>query len=463
MTKLTRQPTESSQIDYPARYERFSLQENPFPPEPTINKDSQDRRINGDIYENEIRKLEFEQIQKSFLRQSLSMPNHLRLGYIVDTSYIGRGNGKSAFLVNLQNKINNDFCLDISGGINKSFAIYVQPEPGGRTKSFMSFLDALFSAIIRADMVNIVLASLRLTAINTLYPAKKFQLTDEELVQNLLSENWFEKEGLDLRKLEELICQNKTLQDLPSDFPIFRGRRSLIVPFISQRDFELYYSTELKKGKDKIDFIFTHLVRLFQSASFNGAFILVDDFERIPDWQSARQKKDFALELRTALFDGMSLNAKLGFYNFILVLHAGVQGLIINAWAESGMENRSPISPSTTSNHLIRFEKLNREHAILMVKKYLSEYRLAGSKVDPLYPFTGDAIEQIGELSEYNAAKILKMAYDLVELVVTSSDAKQIDREFVLSKKALLEETANKNVHRLENVEGIDLQKKISE
>ena len=125
MSKLLQKPSAVNQRDVPGRFERFNLVENPFPSEPIVNKDSTDKRINGDIYEIEIRKKEYDQITNCFLKQSQSGPNHLRLGYIIDNVYIGRGNGKSAFLVNLQQEINRNYCLDISDGLNKCFAVYV--------------------------------------------------------------------------------------------------------------------------------------------------------------------------------------------------------------------------------------------------------------------------------------------------------------------------------------------------
>ncbi|MBK8364972.1 MAG: hypothetical protein IPL24_15300 [Bacteroidetes bacterium] len=103
--------------------------------------------------------------------------------------------------------------------------------------------------------------------------------------------------------------------------------------------FEEYYS-RLRKNQDKLEFVFSQLVEFFLAAGFNGAYILVDDFERIPEFQSAIQKKDFATQLRTVLFDGVYVNSRIGFYNFFLALHAGVPRLLGTAWSESGMENR---------------------------------------------------------------------------------------------------------------------------
>ena len=118
MSKLRRKPKRQQKVDLEAKYQRFALTENPFPTS-TVNKDSTDRRINGQIYEADIRRKEYEKIVTAFLKSSQADPSHLRLGYIWDTSYIRRGNGKSAFLVNLIDRINQEYCLNISDELNK--------------------------------------------------------------------------------------------------------------------------------------------------------------------------------------------------------------------------------------------------------------------------------------------------------------------------------------------------------
>ena len=44
-------------------YLRFKLTENPFPASPALNTDAQDKRINGNIFEQEIRQKEFAQMK----------------------------------------------------------------------------------------------------------------------------------------------------------------------------------------------------------------------------------------------------------------------------------------------------------------------------------------------------------------------------------------------------------------
>lgn len=463
MSRLLRKPLEVQNLDGPSKFQKFNLSENPFPSEPAVNKDSSDKRINGGIFEIEIRRKEYEQIVNSFLRSPQSNPNHLRLGYIIDTSYIGRGNGKSSFLVNLQKQINKDFCLDVSNELNKCFALYVTPEPGGRTKTFPVLVDLIFDAILRSKIIESCLATLRLDSMSKL--SILGSIADEEdegkLVSSLNTEKWFGDNGYDIGKINDEILKNDVLQKLPSVFPLFRGRNSFFKPFITKNDFKNYYFNELKRGKERLEFLFSHLVYFFQAASFNGAYILIDDFERIPEFQSARQKKDFAAEIRSCLFDGLYTNARVGFYNFILVLHAGVERTIQDAWVASGMENRAPISPKIDSGHIIPFEKLSKDHASLLIKKYLEEYRMNKVSDDMLFPFTECAIAKIGALAEYNATNILKMAYNLLDRASEISDSTvTIDAKFVSQNMSDQETDGYKSAPAIENAESTDLQKK---
>lgn len=462
MNRLLRKPSRSGPREALGKFEKFHLIENPFPSEPVVNKDSTDRRINGDIYEIEIRRKEYEQIETNFLKRPQSDPNHLRLGFIIDTSYTGRGNGKSAFLINLQNDINGQYSLDISNGENKCFAAYITPEPGGRTKTFPSFVDLIFEAIVRSNLLNVSIAILLIEAVRELYPNVPLDDDEDLLIKNVFSAEWYSTNKMDLGNLFANVYANEFLQDLPSEFPLFIARQSLLVSLVSSAEFQRYYF-ELKKGKDRLEFVFSHLIRLFQAAGFNGAYLLVDDFERIPTFQSARQQKDFALEFRSCLFDGLYLNARLGFYNFFLVLHAGVPRLIAEAWQESGMENRCPLSPSVESRHIIPFEKLSRDHASLLLKTYLAAYRIPDYHSDPLLPFTTSSVSMIGESSEYNAAKILKTSYDLLEQAALEDGVGEINERFVDENRGRHETAAEKAVRTIDSAPATDLLKKAQE
>ena len=429
MSKLSRRPKQQQSVDLEDKYQRFALIENPFPTNP-VNKDSTDPRINGKIYEADIRSKEYEKIETAFLKVSQTDPSHLRLGYIIDTSYIGRGNGKSAFLVNLIDRINQEYCLDISDDLNKCFAVYVKPESGGRTKTFDSFVDLIFEAIYSSGIIALSLASMRLDAIAEAYPNVKIdEEAEDNLIASLNSEEWLKEENIESRKLMNIIWKNDFLQNLPDGFPLLLSRHGLLNSFVSVESFRTAYRN-LKKGREKLDFVFSHLVQMFMASGFNGAYIFVDDFERVPDFQSGRQRRDFPTELRSVLLDGPYENARYGFFNIFLVLHAGVPALISEAWSSSGLDHRYPLSPKNESRHLILFEKLSRKHVILLIKKYLNEYRKDSFQEDSLTPFTSDAINLIAETNEYNAAKILRFCYTLIEKSI-ADNRDNIDEDFV--------------------------------
>ena len=81
---------------------------------------------------------------------------------------------------------------------------------------------------------------------------------------------------------------------------------------------------------------------------------------------------------------------------------------------------------------MIRFEKIKLEDAFSLVQKYLQAYRIQEVSADTFSPFTKNTVARIAELSEFNASKILKMAYEVLERAVDQNVA-EINVDFVLS------------------------------
>ena len=288
--------------------------------------------------------------------------------------------------------------------------------------------------MIKSKIIDISLASLRLSAATRLYSEKNFlDLVEDEddLVKKFNSETWLRKHGVEHLNLIEEIYKNPYLQSLPNDFPLMADRNIFLRPFVTAKDLSEYYSKILRKGRPRLEFVLSHLAQMFSAAGFNGAYILVDDFERIPDFQSSRQRKDFAIELRSALLDGPYTSAHTGFYNMLLVLHAGVPQLINEAWSSSGLGNRYPITPKIASSHLIAFEKLSPDHVTLLLKKYLDAYRVNQTDIGDLTPFKPEAVSLIAEINENNAAKILRTCWDLLEKAANEPKRTIIDEQFV--------------------------------
>ncbi len=436
MVNLIRKPSEALSQPPAGKYNKFNLVENPFPPEPAVNKNAPDKRFNGEIYEMAIREKEYNAVVNTFLSKPMNSASHRRMGYLRDASYIGRGNGKSAFLIHLQNEINKDFCDEVSGGANKCAALILSPEAGGRSRSFQSFVDLIFQNMLESELIESCLTILRYEVIADRYPdvAKKLESLDaQQIIDSLKNESWYSDNDINYSAIQAGFDALNDFGQLPSDFPL-RKRSGLFDSGIeSAADFKQYYLEELKKPQERLRFIQNDLVIMFKAANFTGLYLLVDDFERIPDFQSTRQKRDFAFELRHMLYDGSYLSSRYGFYVIFLVIHAGVQGLIHEAWTTSGLEHRAPIAPVGIHSHIIPFEKLNEKHSRLLLSKYLNEYRLNPSRPSDLRPFDKGAINLVGEKSEFNAAKMLKMAYSLIELAADDEGQDVINKDYVIS------------------------------
>ncbi len=116
--------------------------------------------------------------------------------------------------------------------------------------------------------------------------------------------------------------------------------------------------------------------------------------------------------------------------------------------------------PKISSNHVIRFEKLSQRHASLLLRKYLQEYRIKSRKTDQMFPFDERAIKTIGELSEYNAARILKTSNELLEKATDSDEVSVINSSFVKKNLDISEDESTRQASSIKEVETMDLQKK---
>jgi len=454
------------------RFEKFNLSENPFPLHPMVNKDSDQKKTNGSIYEKEIRHAEYQKVITNFIKIPQSDPNHLRLGFLVDSSYIGRGNGKSAFFVNLLREINKEFAIDLSEGKNKCFSIHFSPEPSGNTKTFKRFVDLFFQSIIKTDIIDYALAMLRIDAFIKLKGDKILKKYGDEnkLIDSLNNNDWYSSDdfysfGLTKGDLHKEMFKNPFLDQIDDAFPLMSNKK-ILTKIVNQRDFEDHYYN-LKKENEKLEFVFNDLVSMFLAAGFNGSYVLIDDFERIPEFQSGIQRKDFITQLRTILYDGPYLNAKLGFYNFVFALHAGVPRLILDAWSLAGLEQRVSLNPTYENpKHIILFDKINEGHVELLLAKYLKEFRITDSEPEKLnlYPFTQSAAKEIGIIMEFNASKILQFSCNLLDFAIDKSYP-IIDEKVVaeFSKQSTYKIDGDKKEQDISNTESLNLMEKANE
>ncbi|HLT65702.1 MAG TPA: hypothetical protein VKZ80_05045 [Flavobacterium sp.] len=425
MSKLFKKPTNSIDKKVVDKgFNIFGLTENPFPSTPFVNQNSPEKKYNGTIYDDSIREKEYLKLLRNFIQIPQSDLDHLRLGFIAENSFLGRGNGKSSFLLHVLKNLNEEYCLNLSNNQNKCFSVYVVPEGSGKVKSFDKFLDGIVSSIFNSGIINESLAILRYEAIERLNAWKEGEapiIPDniDEFVNLFNNKDWLNKNtNIYTNELTREILKVEWLSSVSGDFPLTQNLKSTN-HLVTNSDFIDHYKS-LRKEQDKLNFVFNDLVKFFLSVGFNGSYILIDDFERIPDFQSSNQKKEFATQLRTILFDGGYLNAKIGFFNFIFALHAGVPRIMQEAWGLSGLEQRVPMINSDDQRHAIEFVKLNQDHAVKIISTYLNEFRTADYKGDKLHPFNEDSIKKLAVNSEMNISKILRNANNIIDQAISN-------------------------------------------
>ena len=78
------------------------------------------------------------------------------------------------------------------------------------------------------------------------------------------------------------------------------------------------------------------------------------------------------------------------------------------------------------------FEKLTKNDAILLIRRYLKEFRKSDfTETSDLHPFTPEAISMMVEMSEFNAAELLRRAHDLLSYAAENEGTKIIDANLV--------------------------------
>lgn len=446
MNKYTAKPKVIPEIK--SNYERYNLKDNPFPYDPFLEPESDNVRVNGTIYNEAIKSKELKRLENIFLKQTID-GNHKRLGYLIDANYTGRGNGKSALLLHLKNKINNDYGYAVSDGVNRTFALYVKPQPSGQTAKFWQLSEDIIKQILKLDLISDCLITLRYKAIESFeggYEKLVELLKEEDDFNNLLNSDWLNKNGFSEFHINEIVAKdlrnNGVSSDLANPIAQMPGMAKELILGLSCQQPESW------KKKNISIFLFDQLVKFFITANFNGGYILLDEFEKIVDSQKISEKNEFAAELRHNLLEGGVQGAARGFFTIIFAMHPGVPNLIVESWEKSGINARSPlpIGKGEEEPHIIFFNNLQKENIAELLVVYLEYFRIEKSdEKSGLYPFEQSAIDRIAELAKYNTAKTLKFANIVLENLVNLQQEK-IDLIFLHNTLEKKKEISQENV-----------------
>ena len=456
MNKFTRKPdTKPSEIR--DVFLKFNLKENPFPYNPFIEPESDDPKRNGEIFDEKIRHKELEKFERNFLKQPIE-GDHNRVGYLMESSFTGRGNGKSAFLVNIQNSINKDFGATVSMNINKCFSLYFKAKASGQNAKFWQVSQEIIKELASKKIFEDCLVTLRYKLLeeNLWLDEIQKEMIEEQDYYNLLSNAWLTKKGINFPVFNSKLRQKLIDAGISTDLATLLANKSseasknIIENYIVEKQ-------EPWKKKELNRFLFDELCRLFILSDFNGCYILLDEFEKIADFQKPAERIEFAYELRQNILESSLQSGITGFFIFVITMHPGTQRLILESWEKSGINARSPLPGEDfmEAPHVISFEDIKKQDISALLKVYLDYYRVDPKEKTGLYPFDEEAVNMIAEVSKYNAARILKFSHMLLsELVLSEKEI--IDRLFVSdlinrNKKFQIEDITSSNFLSREN------------
>lgn len=449
MNKFTRK-AQTNPKEFKDLFERFNLKENPFPYNPFIEPESSDPKRNGSIFDQRIRNKEFGKFIANFVETPLT-GDHNRVGYLLESSFAGRGNGKSALLVNLQNSINQDYADSCSKGLNKAFAVYLKAKSGGLDTKFWQISENILMEICKRKVLEDCLITLRYEILIELNQIKLLGdlKTDQDFLQ-LLDNAELTKKGVNFSDLHSELKRKLIDTGINAELAASIAHKSnlasdAVAKFVRDQG-------DAWKKRDLNKFLFDQLVRIFLYAGYNGCYVLLDEFEKIVDYQKPSERIEFAYDVRQNLLEGNYQGALKGFFILILTMHPGTQRLILEAWEKAGINARSPLPSEDTleSPHVIKFDDIRKQDTRSLIEIYLNYYRIDSSdkfKIG-IYPFDDDAINIVAEVSKYNAAKILKFC-NLAITELANSAKEKIDQAFISDllnkKKSTPEEDISSN------------------
>jgi hypothetical protein len=368
------------------RYEVFDLRNNPFPLDPGLSPSSDDPRVNGSIYNDEL----FID-QQNRLDQLLIPGNNgeCSIAFLMDhATRRGKGIGKSAFLKHQRDRITADFGWQASKGKALLFAVHVAPPPACR--KFWEFCRVITETMIEQDIL--IMALWRLRALSAVIPEEVLKDIGQasEWPKTIGNDSWLQKKGVDV-----FFTLHRTIRDKL----MAAGVRMELADILSRAQNSVTLGSQLfstlsdsRWRRDGSRIVFDDFVRLFEAAEFTRGLLLIDEVEKIVYHQNIGERRLFVESLRYCLFDADFANSKNKFYGILLTIHPGIQEILLSHWNAAGLDRFAPLAEPNAQETTIYFPPLDKKMAIPLVKVYLDYFRISQSKKGTIAPFKEDAL-----------------------------------------------------------------------
>ncbi len=410
------------------RYATLGLRDNPFPHQPSLNPESDDPRVNGAIYCEDLH-LDKQADFYDLLIPTNEHPRTHAIAFLMDhASRKGRGIGKSAFLKHQQRELMKDLGEAASNGSAVLAAIYVVPAPTPPARKFWEFCKLVVRTMLDQNAISTAICRLR--ALSGLVPEAVLSEAGSvrDLQATIGSTEWLRDKGLSAGDVSEWTRQKLISVGIPDDLAMLLAYEGAESSRLRKQWFAGVRDAMWKSEGGSI--VFDALVKLFQAAEFTKGLLLIDEVEKIVTPQNLLERRAFADALRYYLVDGNCQNARSQFYGLLLTIHPLIQELLLPYWQAAGLDRLAPLNEPDAKQCTLYFPHLTEQKAVPLVQVYLDYYRSEGSEEAGICPFTEEAVVAALVKSNGIPGKTLNLLNRVVERAANRS-LDRIDRQLV--------------------------------
>jgi hypothetical protein len=424
----------------------YGLKENPFPSLALFTPSMDDPRRNGTIYDVEFRSDEEKRYFELFvLPPTGDKPKEL--GFIrLDPQAGGRGNGKSAFLHHLMNRVNerqwNGWTTDLDNLQLSALAVHLLPEPR-KQKRFWQFVQLIFETFAEHELFKKVDADFKAAMIIKLLPEavinKLSALPNEEILNLLYSSEKFiallSENGISLQGYnEEILRFLKSIagEDLDQRF---------VQDFLtSNADLRSLWLTWKKDGIADSAYLWRNhgagwflngLVPVLIIARYNRLHILLDEFEKIYIYQSTKEREEFLDSMRQNFFERNSVAVRREFLSLILTTHPSIDRYLKTVWTRVGLDNLAPLDPSRIASLSIELGASSKQKLSHLLTTYIDYFRLDSQHQGTLYPFAENALDRAMDEARYYPRGSIWYAHAILVKAASESVPAPINSAYV--------------------------------
>ena len=252
-------------------------------------------------------------------------------------------------------------------------------------------------------------------------------LTESKYEETIANDAWLCEKGVDVAAVNSFVSKELVKAGIvEEDVSLFSGTYTRFMEALSINPSEFFWK------KEGLYFLFEKIEKLLKAAMFTNCIILLDEAEKMIQYQNFNERRAFCENLRTYFIDGNNSNAIDGFFKILLTIHPNSQELLMPHWAAAGLDRFCSLGGNTSSENTIFFKPMSNEPNMI---RALAEIYLKASRINKtdssISPFTQEAIDYTMEKSAFIPGRFLKYLYILIEKAIknnwTEIDKKQVE------------------------------------